>query len=485
LRSPPRRPVQRPGRRPVALRTSIGYKVRGSIPQGFPLMPEPRAAVILAAGKGVRMRSQRPKVLHEVGGRSMLSWSIALARGVGATTVIVVVGKEVAALEEAARAEGCATVVQDPPLGTGHAVRAAAAALKDVGGQTVVLFADTPLVRAETVEQTFAALDAGAAVAVVGFEPEDPGGYGRLMRDAKGGLERIVEAADAGPAELAGKLCNSGVIAARTADLLAFLAEVTDANARKEYYLTDLVAIARAKGKTAAVVRADADEVLGVNSRADLARAEAAFQARARAAAMEAGATLRAPDTVFFEHDTKLGPDVTVEPHVVFGAAVTVEEGAIIRSFTHITQSIIRAGAEVGPFARLRPGADVGERAKVGNFVELKNTTLGAGAKASHLSYLGDAVIGAKANIGAGTITCNYDGYAKHQTVIGEGAFIGSDTSLVAPVTVGARAYTGAGSVITKDIPDDALAVARGEQREIAGWSIRFRAKHKGSGHGG
>jgi bifunctional UDP-N-acetylglucosamine pyrophosphorylase/glucosamine-1-phosphate N-acetyltransferase len=447
-------------------------------------MPEPRAAVILAAGKGLRMRSARPKVLHEVGGRSMLAWSVALARGVGAETIVVVVAKDAAEVEAAAHALGCATVVQDPPRGTGHAVRAAAPVLKDAKGQAVVLFADTPLVRPETVTRAFEALDAGAGVAVVGFEPEDPSGYGRLVLGRDGGVERIVEAADATQDELAQRLCNSGVLAARVDELLALLAELTDDNAKREYYLTDVVAKARAHKRKAAVVRADADEVLGVNSKADLARAEAAFQARARAAALEAGVTLRAPETVFLQHDTTLGQDVVVEPHVVFGPAVTVEQGAIIRSFTHITESVVRARAEVGPFARLRPGTDVGEGAKVGNFVELKKTTLGAGAKASHLSYLGDTIVGAKANIGAGTITCNYDGFGKHRTVIGEGAFIGSDTSLVAPVTVGARAYTGAGSVITKNVPDDALAVARGEQRDIAGWSIRFRAKHKGSGHG-
>jgi bifunctional UDP-N-acetylglucosamine pyrophosphorylase/glucosamine-1-phosphate N-acetyltransferase len=447
-------------------------------------MPEPRAAVILAAGKGLRMRSARPKVLHDVGGRSMLAWSVALAHGVGAETIVVVVAKGAADVEAAAHALGCATAIQDAPLGTGHAVRAAAAALEGVRGQTVVLFADTPLVRTETVAKAFEALDAGAGVAVVGFEPEDPGGYGRLILDSKGGLERIVEAADAKPKERAVRLCNSGVLAAPTGELLELLAELTDDNAKGEYYLTDVVAKARARKRPAAVVRAEADEVLGVNSKADLARAEAAFQTRARAAALDAGATLRAPETVFLQHDTVLGADAIVEPHVVFGPGVTVEAGAVVRSFTHVTESVIRARAEVGPFARLRPGSDVGEGAKVGNFVELKKTKLGAGAKASHLSYLGDTIVGAKANIGAGTITCNYDGFGKHQTVIGEAAFIGSDTSLVAPVTVGARAYTGAGSVITKDVPDDALAVTRGEQREIAGWSIRFRAKHKGGGHG-
>jgi bifunctional UDP-N-acetylglucosamine pyrophosphorylase/glucosamine-1-phosphate N-acetyltransferase len=446
-------------------------------------MPEPRAAVILAAGKGVRMRSRLPKVLHKVGGLPMLGWSARLARDVGADRTVIVVGKDAAAVEDYGASLGCATVVQDPPLGTGHAAHVAMGALAGFGGQVVVLFGDTPLVRPETVRAAFDALAQGAAVAVVGFMPDDPGGYGRIILGPEGGVERIVEAADATPEELAVRLCNSGVLAASADDLVPLLRGLGDDNAKGEYYLTDVVAAARAQGRTVAVVRAETQEVLGVNSRADLARAEAAFQARARAAALEGGATLVAPETVFFEHDTALAPDVVVEPHVVFGPRVIVEEGAVVRSFSHITDSVIRARAEVGPFARLRPGADVGPGAKVGNFVELKNAKLGAGVKASHLTYLGDVEVGARANIGAGTITCNYDGFAKHKTVIGEEAFIGSDTSLVAPVTIGARAFTGAGSVITRDVPEDALAVARGDQREFAGWSIRFRLKHAGKGH--
>jgi bifunctional UDP-N-acetylglucosamine pyrophosphorylase/glucosamine-1-phosphate N-acetyltransferase len=447
-------------------------------------MPEPRAAVILAAGKGVRMRSKLPKVLHAVGGEAMLVWSSDLARAVGAERRVVVVGKDCSEVAEHARRLGCETVVQDPPQGTGHAARVAAGALEGFAGQVVVLFADTPLVRPETVAAAFDALDRGSAVAVVGFEPEIPGGYGRIVRNAQGAVERIVEAADAGPEELAVRLCNSGVLAAHAWDLFPLLDRLSNDNAKGEYYLTDVVAAARSRGREVAVVLANADEVLGVNSRADLARAEAAFQNRARTQALEAGATLIAPETVFFSRDTVLGSDVIVEPHVVFGPKVTVEEGAVIHAFCHITQSTIRAKAEVGPFARLRPGADVGQGAKVGNFVELKNTRLGAGAKASHLTYLGDADVGAKANIGAGTITCNYDGFNKSKTVIGEGAFIGSDTALVAPVTVGARAFTAAGSVITSDVAEDSLAIARGKQREIPGWMIRFRSKNAGKGHG-
>ena len=442
------------------------------------LMPQPRAAVILAAGKGTRMRSPRPKVLHAVGGRAMLAWSVAAARAAGAERLVVVVSAESPEVAAAAVELGCETVVQDPPLGTGHAVTAATPALAGHDGPTVVLFADTPLVSAETIGAVFAALEADASVAVVGFEPDDPGAYGRLILGEDGALERIVEARDASADELAIGLCNSGVLAARASDLAAFLGEVTNDNAKGEYYLTDVVAVARAKGARAAIVRARADEVAGVNSQADLAAVEAIFQAQARAAALDAGVTMAAPETVFFQHDTKIAPGAMIAPNVVFGAGVVIEAGARIHAFTHIEQAVVRAGAEIGPFARLRPGTDVGEGAKVGNFVELKKTVMGPGAKASHLTYLGDATVGARANVGAGTITCNYDGYGKHATVIGDGAFIGSDTALVAPVTVGARAYTGAGSVITTNVPDDALAVERSSQRVVAGWSVQFRAKN-------
>jgi bifunctional UDP-N-acetylglucosamine pyrophosphorylase/glucosamine-1-phosphate N-acetyltransferase len=446
-------------------------------------MPQARAAVILAAGKGVRMRSARSKVLHEVGGRSMLAWSVAAARAAGVERIVVVHARDGAEVEAAAKALGCATAVQTEQLGTGNAVQSAREALGGFTGAVVVLFADTPLISPKTLTDAFARIEGGAAVAVVGFHPAAPGSYGRLIVGANGELLRIVEASDATPQELEVGHCNSGVLAAGAADLFAFLAEVKNDNRKKEYYLTDVVAVARRKGRRAGVVDADEAEVLGVNSRVDLAAAEKAFQERARAAALEAGVTLVAPETVFFSYDTVIGPDAVIEPNVVFGPGVTVEGGAVVHSFTHITESVVRAKAELGPFARLRPGSDVGPGAKVGNFVELKKTKLGAGAKASHLTYLGDAIVGAKANIGAGTITCNYDGYTKSPTVIGEGAFIGSDTSLVAPVTVGARAYTGAGSVITENVPDDALAVARGRQSNVEGWSIRFRAKHPGKSH--
>lgn len=441
-------------------------------------MPQPRAAVILAAGHGTRMRSTKPKVLHAIAGRPMLAWSIALAQASGAERVVVVHAKDAEAVAAEAAQAGCATAVQHPPQGTGDAVKAAAEALASFDGPAVVLFADTPLISPETIERVFAALEGGASVAVLGFEPEEPGAYGRLVLAADGGLDRIVEAKDASPDERAVRLCNSGVLAADARLLFELLGEVTNDNASGEYYLTDVVALARKRGLPAAAVRAEEDEVMGVNSRAHLAAAEAAFQARRRAELMEAGVTLRAPETVFFAHDTEIAADVEIAPNVVFGPGTRVETGARIEAFSHIEGATVRAGATVGPFARLRPGADVGEKAKVGNFVELKKATLGAGAKASHLTYLGDVEVGAGANVGAGTITCNYDGYAKHKTVIGAGAFIGSDTAIVAPVTIGARAITGAGSVITKDVPADALAVARGKQRAVDGWAIAFRRKN-------
>jgi len=441
-------------------------------------MPQPRAAVILAAGQGTRMRSSTPKVLHEVAGRAMLAWSVALARSCGADKIVVVVGKDARAVSDAATQLGCEVAVQDPPLGTGHAVLAAKSALAGFDGHAVVLFADTPLIRPDTVERAFAALDDGAGVAVLGFEPADPGSYGRLVRGSDGVVERIVEAKDANEAELAIGLCNSGVLGASATVLFELLAEVKNDNAKGEYYLTDVVGLAHGRGLRTRAVLAPADEVLGVNSRTDLAAAEASYQARTRAEVLERGVTLRAPETVFFSHDTVIEPDAVIEPHVVFGLGATIEGGAVVHAFSHIAGAVVRKGASVGPYTRLRPGADVGEGAKVGNFVELKKTRLGKGAKVSHLTYLGDAEVGDGANIGAGTITCNYDGYSKHKTIIGPGAFIGSDTALVAPVTVGAGAVIGAGSVITKDVPADALAVVRGKQRHIDGWAITFRRKN-------
>lgn len=435
----------------------------------------PRAAVILAGGQGTRMKSALAKPLHAVAGRAMLDWSLDLARAAGAGRIVAVWGAHSPAVRERAEGAGALTVLQDPPLGTGHAVRQAEAALAGFEGDVIVLYADTPLIRPETVEAVFAALD-DAAVAVLGFEPAEPGGYGRLIESAPGVLEAIVEAKDASEQQRAVRLCNSGVIACRAEHLWGWLAALTNDNAKGEYYLTDIVAMARADGLAARVVRADEREVLGVNDRADLAAAEAAFQARRRGEAMTAGVTLIAPETVFFSHDTAIEADVVIEPHVMFGPGVTVAGGAVIRAFSHLEGARIGPDCEVGPYARLRPGAVLEAGAKVGNFVEVKKSRLGEGAKASHLSYIGDSDVGAKANIGAGTITCNYDGFFKHRTVIGEGAFIGSNTSLVAPVEIGAGAMTGSGSVITGDVPADALGLARARQETKPGWAARFRA---------
>lgn len=446
-------------------------------------MPAPRAAIILAAGQGTRMKSKTVKVLHAVGGRPMLHWTHDLAGQSGADETVVVYGAHSPAVKDAAVALGAKTALQDPPQGTGHAVAVARDALAGFSGHAIVLYADTPLITAHTVEKVFAALDAGAAVAVLGFEPEDPAAYGRLITDADGTLDRIVEFKDASAEEREVRLVNSGVLAAPAELLFDLLTEVTNENANGEYYLTDVVGLARGRGLNAVVVRADPDEVLGVNSRADLAQAEAAFQNRMRERAMAAGVTLIAPETVFFAHDTEIARDVVIEPHVVFGPGVSIEEDAIVRAFSHVEGAQIASGASVGPYARLRPGADIGPEAKIGNFVEVKKAQLGKGAKVSHLSYIGDATVGADANIGAGTITCNYDGFDKHLTVIGEGAFIGSNSALVAPVSIGAGAFTGSGAVITKSVPDDALALARGEQVNKDGWAARFRrAKRKRKG---
>jgi bifunctional UDP-N-acetylglucosamine pyrophosphorylase/glucosamine-1-phosphate N-acetyltransferase len=437
-----------------------------------------RAAIILAAGHGTRMKSRLSKVLHHVGGRPMLAWTIELARNLGCEKIVVVVGAhnpDAKAVAEGLLGAG-STVLQDPPQGTGHAVACAREALSDFAGDAIVLYADTPLIGTDTAQGVFDALATGASIAVLGFEAEDPGAYGRLILAEDGGLDAIVEAKEASAAQLAVRLCNSGVLAAPAPLLFDLLSQVTNDNAKGEYYLTDVVGLVRGRGLKAAVSRGREADMLGVNSRVELAQAEALFQARAREAAMLSGVTLVAPETVFFSHDTKLSPDVLVEPHVVFGPKVSVATGAIIHAFSHLEACTIGEAASIGPYARIRPGSDIGAGAFVGNFVEIKNTQLGKGAKASHLTYLGDADVGEKANIGAGTVTCNYDGFFKYRTSIGAGAFIGSDTMLVAPVRVGAGAMTGSGSTITKDVPDGALALERNEQRVIAGWATRFRA---------
>lgn len=437
-----------------------------------------RFAIILAAGKGTRMKSPRPKVLHEVGGRSMLAWSVALARDLGCRQIIIVVGPDMPALSEAAaRLVGAGNVViQHEQLGTANAVAAAREALSGAEGHAIVLYADTPLVPPEAGLRAFGALEAGAGVCVLGFRAQLPNRYGRLVTTGEGALEAIVEANDASQEQLAIELANSGVMAAPVRLMFDMLGEVKNDNAKGEYYLTDLVALARRRGLPAAVAHCEESDVLGVNSQAELAVVEGLFQARMREAVMAEGVSLVAPHTVFFSYDTRLAPGVTVEPNVVFGPGVTVAGGAVIRAFSHLQGARVGEQAEVGPYARLRPGAVIGRQAHIGNFVEVKNVEVGAGAKANHLSYLGDGQIGAGANIGAGTIFCNYDGFFKYRTVIGEGAFIGSNSALVAPVSVGAGAYVGSGSVIVSDVPADALGLARGRQASKEGWARTFRA---------
>jgi bifunctional UDP-N-acetylglucosamine pyrophosphorylase / glucosamine-1-phosphate N-acetyltransferase len=439
----------------------------------------PAAVVVLAAGGGTRMRSDLPKPLHAVAGAPLLRHALDAAAVLAPRRLAVVVGHGGPAVAAATRALRPDALIVEQPVrrGTGDAVRCALDALGPLTGDLLVLYADTPFVRPRTLARLLDARAAGAAAAVLGFEPADPGGYGRLILDEDGGLDRIVEAADATPDERAVRLCNSGVMALDAARAPGWIAALTAANAKGEYYLTDVVAAARSEGARCAAVACDPTETLGVNDRADLAAAEAAFQARARSAAMAAGVTLAAPETVYLAFDTVLGRDVTIEPFVVFGPGVTVEDGVAIGAFSRLEGCVVRAGAHVGPYARLRPGAEIGPGAHVGNFVEIKNAALGAGAKANHLSYVGDAEVGAGANLGAGTITCNYDGFAKHRTEIGAGAFIGSNSALVAPVRVGAGAYVGSGSVITESVPDDALAVGRGRQATKPGFGARLRAK--------
>ncbi|MDB5460774.1 MAG: glmU [Caulobacteraceae bacterium] len=436
-----------------------------------------RAAVILAAGQGTRMKSPTPKVLHKVGGRAMLDRAIDAAQELGCDTIVVVVGEHSPAVGEhvKARLGQGAIAVQHPPLGTAHAVLAAKDALKDFTGDVVITYADCPLLSAATIEPLFDLHDTGAGVAVLGFEAADPGGYGRLIMGEDGALRRIVEAKDANDAERAVRCCNSGVIAADCRVLFDLLAEVGNANAKGEYYLTDVVGLAVARGLAASTTFAPEEAVLGVNSQAELAVAEAAFQSHRRHALMTDGVTMPAPDTVHLSWDTEIAGGATIEPYVVFGPGVTVEAGATIRAFSHLEKAVVRPGAVVGPYARLRPGADIGKDAHIGNFVEVKNVKVGEGAKANHLSYLGDGTVGARANIGAGTIFCNYDGFDKYETHVGADAFIGSDSALVAPVTVGEGAFTATGSVITEDVEPGALAVARGRQVNKPGWVEAFR----------
>ena len=447
---------------------------KSASPQAHPI-----AVVILAAGKGTRMKSDLHKVLHPIAGRPMLLHLVASAAALHPAKTVVVTGAGREQVEAAVAPLGIATALQAEQLGTGHAVAQARDALAGFEGDVLILYGDVPLVTAATMRRMIDRLhgdDAPAAV-VLGFRPADPGAYGRVIANAAGRIDRMVEYKDATDAERAETLCNSGLMAVHSGDLFALLDRVGNDNAAGEYYLPDIVMLAAADGRSSAVIETGADEVAGVNSRGELAGVEAAWQATRRAQAMADGVTLIAPDTVWFAHDTQLGRDVVIEPNVVFGPGARIEDGATIHAFSHIEGATVGRLANVGPFARLRPGADLRVDAKVGNFVEIKNAVIGEGAKVSHLTYIGDADIGAGANIGAGTITCNYDGYFKYRTVVGEGAFIGSNSALVAPVTVGAGAIVAAGSVVTQDVEADALALVRPPQIAKPGWAARFREK--------
>ena len=443
--------------------------------------PSPFSVIVLAAGMGTRMRSDTHKVLHPIAGKPMLMHLLDTVDGLGAEECVVVVGKGRDQLEEALNGRGVQIAHQAEQNGTAHAVQQAEQVLAGFNGNIIILYGDTPFVAAETLTEMLQRLDApdAPAVVVLASSPEDPKAYGRVILGSGDTIARMVEYKDATEAERAVRLCNSGMMAVRSADLWRWLAQVGNDNAAGEYYLPDVVMVAAQEGRPSVAVETDSWQTAGVNSRAELAHLELDWQRRRREEALEQGATLVDPESVWFSHDTKLGRDCTIEPHVVFGPGVVIDEGATIRAFCHIEGATIAGDCEVGPFARLRPGAILERGAKVGNFVEVKKARLGPGAKANHLSYIGDADVGAKANIGAGTITCNYDGFGKYQTKIGAGAFIGSNTALVAPVSVGDGAIIGAGSTITKDVAADELAVARGDQKGLAGWAARFRKRQQ------
>lgn len=432
------------------------------------------ALIILAAGKGTRMQSDLPKVLHKIAGAPLLVHAMRAGASVEPDRTIVVAGHGAAKVEAAARAHSdeVDVVLQTEQLGTGHAVAQAKDALAGYDGDAIVLYGDTPFITPETLQEMLSAR-AQHDVVVLGFEAADPGRYGRLvMRDDA--LDRIVEFRDSTVEERAITLCNSGVICAKASLIFDLIDSVTNDNASGEYYLTDIIAIARAKGQSAGVVTCEESETLGINSRAELAAAEASFQAGMRRAAMESGVTMHAPDTVYFSFDTHIGPDTEVEPNVVFAPGVTVENGARIRAFSHLEGAHVSRGGVVGPYARLRPGTELAEDVKIGNFVEVKNAVIDEGAKVNHLSYIGDAQIGARSNIGAGTITCNYDGLFKHRTTIGQDVFVGSNTMLVAPVNLGDESMTATGTVVTRDVPDGDMAVARARQENKTGFARRM-----------
>lgn len=433
-------------------------------------------AVVLAAGEGTRMTSAMPKVMHAIAGRPMLSHVLASIKAaeIDAVAVVVGPGREDVSRMVQRTVLGAQIFIQAKRRGTAHAVLAARTAIEQGYDEVLVLYADVPLVTPQTLRTMRDAVSEGACVAVLGFEAADPQGYGRLVQDAAG-LSAIREQRDASEDERALTLCNSGLMALDGRKALTILDRIGDINAQGEFYLTDAVEVARRAGEPCVALLTDESEVRGVNDRVQLAGAEAVLQVRLRDAAMRAGVTLQAPETVFLCSDTRLGRDVTIEPHVVFGPGVSLADDVVVHAFSHLEGAQVERGASVGPYARLRPGAKIGPGAKVGNFVEIKNADVEQGAKISHLSYIGDARVGAGANIGAGTITCNYDGFGKAHTDIGAGAFVGSNSALVAPVRIGKGAFIGSGSVITDGVPDDALALGRGRQAIKEGWAARFR----------
>jgi bifunctional UDP-N-acetylglucosamine pyrophosphorylase / glucosamine-1-phosphate N-acetyltransferase len=434
-------------------------------------------AIVLAAGEGTRMHSALPKVLHAIAGRSLLAHVLGALQEARVTSAAMVVGpgQEAVAAEARRVLPGAACFIQHERRGTAHAALAARSAIDRGADDILIVYGDTPLIRAETLTRLRGPLAAGAAVAVLAFRPADPSGYGRLVV-AGDKLVAIREEADASDSEKAIGLCNGGIMAFAGAHALAILERIGDHNRKHEFYLTDAVEIARSMTLDAVAVEAEEDDVRGINTKKQLAEAEAVIQQRLRTAALDAGVTFVAPETVFLSADTKFGKDVVVEPYVVFGEKVTVEDGAVIHAFSHLVGAHVGKKVSVGPFARLRPGARLGEGARIGNFVEVKEATIEAGAKANHLSYIGDATVGANANIGAGAITCNYDGSAKHRTTIGKDVFVGSNSALVAPVEIGEGAYVGSGSVITKNVPPDALAVGRARQVVKENWAARLRS---------
>ncbi len=436
-------------------------------------------ALVLAAGQGTRMKSDLPKVLHQVAGQPMLAHVMESARESGLSDAALVIAPSMGDVETIAKGiySNSKTFFQEEQLGTAHAVLAARQVLEEFSGNVIILYGDTPLIRPQTISLILDAIEHGADLAVLGFEARNPAGYGRLITDQSGALCAVREDKDASSKEREITLCNSGIFAFKGTILLGLLDKIGTDNANNEYYLTDAVELAHQDGLKTAIVQCAEQEVMGVNSKVQLATAEAELQKRLRIQAMEDGVTLIAPETVFLCKDTKLGKDVVVEQNVVFGPGVTVEEGARIRAFSHLEAAHVGKGAIVGPYARLRPGADLGSDVRIGNFVEVKNARLEKGAKANHLAYVGDAHVGENANLGAGTITCNYDGFGKHRTEIGQGAFVGSNTALVAPVKIGAGVYIGSGSVISKDVPADALVLTRGPLEQRDGWAAKVRAR--------